>query len=161
MNKKINNFLILFAVVVGLIFCYVYVENLKSVAQLNYQLQYRISLEREQDALKAKIKTYQHYLPDNKNKSFPEYIEWKIRSMASDHSIDPDVAFALAVCESNLNPYAKNPSSSARGIYQFLTGTWEWIEADGSRDNAEEQVRQFMIWYPKNPQWWQECLNKI
>ncbi len=33
-------------------------------------------------------------------------------------------ALAVARCESGFNPNAKNPSSSASGVFQFLSGTW-------------------------------------
>ena len=161
MIQKINQFLILLIIVFSLIWLYTLADCAWARAQLNYQLEVRKGLEIDQDILQRQIRAYQKYLPDNADKPFPEYIEWKIRSQAAEHSIDSNIAFAIAMCESNLNPYAKNPNSSARGLYQFLTGTWEWIGADGSRDDSEEQVRQFMIWYPKNPGWWKECLDKI
>jgi len=151
---------------VTLFFCSIALVQLVVIAinqqaTLDYQLQLRISLEREQDALNKKIRSYQNYLPDNENKPFPEYIELKIKILSQENSIDPNVAFAIAVCESNLNPYAKNPNSTAKGLFQFLDGTWNWIGANGSQYDPEEQVRQFMIWYPKNSGWWRECLNKI
>ena len=161
MIDKINKILVLLIIAAGLIWLYTAFDLAFARHQLNYQLEHRKTLERERDRLNRVIRSYQHYLPDNADKPFPEYIEWKIRSQAAEHSIDPNIAFAIAVCESTLNPYAKNPNSSARGLYQFLEGTWEWIGADGSREDSEEQVRQFMIWYPKNPQWWKSCLDKI
>ena len=30
------------------------------------------------------------------------------------------------MCESNLNPKAKNPDSTAKGVFQFLDGTWKY-----------------------------------
>lgn len=33
-------------------------------------------------------------------------------------------AIRIARCESNFNQYAKNPNSTAKGIYQFIDGTW-------------------------------------
>lgn len=30
----------------------------------------------------------------------------------------------IARCESNFNQYAKNPNSTAKGIFQFIDGTW-------------------------------------
>jgi len=157
-NKTLFLSLILIAVITNF---YLWIDRQHYSRQLINQLEYRKQLEREREKLTQAIRSYQRYLPDNENKPFPEYIEWKIRSMAADHSIDPNMAFAIAVCESTLNPYAKNPNSTAKGLFQFLDGTWEWIKADGSQYDPEEQIRQFMIWYPKNPQWWQECTNKI
>lgn len=33
-------------------------------------------------------------------------------------------AIRIARCESGFNQYAKNPNSTAKGIYQFIDGTW-------------------------------------
>ena len=30
------------------------------------------------------------------------------------------------MCESNLDPKAKNPNSTAKGVFQFLNGTWKY-----------------------------------
>lgn len=37
---------------------------------------------------------------------------------------DEPVALAIAKCESQFVAGARNPSSSAKGVYQFLDGTW-------------------------------------
>lgn len=81
-----------------------------------------------------------------------------IRKEADKNGIDPEKALAIAYCESSFDPYAKNPNSTAKGVYQFLDGTWEWIGASGTPFNAEENIRQFMKWYPRYPQWWESCL---
>lgn len=39
----------------------------------------------------------------------------------------PPIAEVVARCESGGNPTAKNPVSSASGLYQFLDGTWTWV----------------------------------
>jgi len=38
-----------------------------------------------------------------------------------------DEALRVMACESRGNPNAKNPSSSATGLFQFLDGTWAWM----------------------------------
>lgn len=48
-----------------------------------------------------------------------------IHSKALKNGVDPELALFLAKFESNLDPYAKNPKSTAKGIYQFLDGTWK------------------------------------
>lgn len=53
-----------------------------------------------------------------------EKIELIILEQAVLFGVDPDLALYLAKIESNYNPYARNPSSTAKGIYQFLDSTW-------------------------------------
>lgn len=81
-------------------------------------------------------------------------IEAKIRVMAEDYGLDPDQAVMIAQCESGLDERARNPVSSAKGIYQFTDGTWEEIKARGHQFDADENIKQFMIWFPIYPQWW-------
>ena len=50
-----------------------------------------------------------------------------IREAATRHGVNPDYMLRAARIESGLNPMAANPSSSARGLFQFLTrpgGSW-------------------------------------
>lgn len=47
-----------------------------------------------------------------------------IRGASERHGVDPDVMLRLAQRESSLNPSAKNPKSSAGGLFQFIDGTW-------------------------------------
>lgn len=81
-------------------------------------------------------------------------IEEMIRWQAVIYGVDPDMAVMIAQCESGLDPYAQNPTSTAKGVYQFLDGTWEAIKAQGHQFDAEENIRQFMIWWPIHPDWW-------
>jgi len=51
--------------------------------------------------------------------------EMIIRSSADEFGVDADLLLGVAVCESGLNVTAKNRSSSARGLFQFLDTTWD------------------------------------
>ena len=79
-------------------------------------------------------------------------------------SITPEVkveeAMAIASCESKYDAHAKNPSSTAKGVYQFTDPTWKWIKAEGDQFNWQENIKQFFIWYQRYPSWWSECLPK-
>lgn len=71
-----------------------------------------------------------------------------ISYFAALHEVDPTLAIKVASCESRLNPRAKNASSTAKGLFQFLDGTWKyyglkkWGTLEGKdvlnyEDNAE------------------------
>ena len=47
---------------------------------------------------------------------------------------DFDTAMSIIACESSFDPTADNPASSARGGWQFLRSTWEWVQADSGLD---------------------------
>ena len=47
-----------------------------------------------------------------------------IRLHASRHGLDPDLPLAIAQCESGFRWDAANGRSSARGVFQYLSGTW-------------------------------------
>ena len=47
----------------------------------------------------------------------------------------------IAKCESGFNPSAKNPRSSASGIFQIIDGTWRSNGCVGNVFNAEDNVR--------------------
>lgn len=64
--------------------------------------------------------------------------------------------YRVAYCESHFDPHASNQNSSAKGIMQFTDTTWEYINASGHQFDAEESIKQFFIWYPIHPDWW-EC----
>lgn len=81
-----------------------------------------------------------------------------IIAAALEHKVDVDHALQIAWCESSYNSTAQNPTSSAKGVYQFTDGTWGWIEAEGHQFDAKENIKQFMIWYKIYPEWWAQCL---
>lgn len=49
-----------------------------------------------------------------------ESVENKIREAALEVGVDPDVAWAIAFCESHGIETASNPNSSALGLFQIL-----------------------------------------
>jgi hypothetical protein len=60
----------------------------------------------------------------------PAQIEDYITSRAMVHSVPIWKAVAIARAESNLNFSAKNSSSTASGIYQYVNGTFKWLCID-------------------------------
>lgn len=55
----------------------------------------------------------------------------------------------IARAESNFNPKAKNPDSTAKGIYQILDGTWKYEGCTGNPYNASDNVDCAMRLYKR------------
>ena len=53
-----------------------------------------------------------------------QQVQELIRRHASAHGVDPDLPLAIAQCESGFRWDASNRTSSARGVFQYLKGTW-------------------------------------
>jgi len=53
-----------------------------------------------------------------------EEVEQLIRDYSAQFGISADLPFRIAYCESGYNALSANRSSSARGVYQYLSGTW-------------------------------------
>lgn len=51
--------------------------------------------------------------------------EWIVRNAAGEFDVDARVLLALAVCESGMNPAARNQRSTAAGLFQYLDTTWD------------------------------------
>lgn len=92
-----------------------------------------------------------------------DYMRNVIYEMTSEfNTIDPlivseEIVLRIAECESNFDRYAKNPNSTAKGLFQFTDGTWEYIKAQGHQFDYRENIKQFLIWFPVHPEWWKEC----
>lgn len=84
-------------------------------------------------------------------------VENKIIEAAQTYGIRVEDALSIAECESAFNSRARNPNSTAKGVYQFTDPTWAWVKAQGHQFDADENIKQFMIWYPIYPSWWKEC----
>lgn len=83
-----------------------------------------------------------------------EDIEWTIRRLAEPFGVDAEDALRIARCESTLNPSARNPESSALGLYQFTDSTWAFIGSPGDREDYWDSTVAFLRWYPSHPEWW-------
>lgn len=44
---------------------------------------------------------------------------------AQSYGVSPSLALAIATCESQLKPWARNAHSTAKGLFQFLDSSWE------------------------------------
>ncbi len=55
------------------------------------------------------------------------YVECAIADAAAAYGLDRAMLADLAWCESRHEPDARNPRSTATGLFQFLTGTWGWV----------------------------------
>jgi hypothetical protein len=51
------------------------------------------------------------------------------------------VMIRIALAESRFDPKAKNPDSTAKGIYQILDGTWKDYGCEGEVLNVEDNIR--------------------
>lgn len=47
----------------------------------------------------------------------------------------------VAMCESSLNPQAKNKRSTASGLFQITNPTWKWLKCDGDKLDAESNIK--------------------
>jgi len=50
--------------------------------------------------------------------------------------VNTDAALRVMACESGGNPEAKNPSSSASGLFQFLASTWKKVTGENYPGNV-------------------------
>lgn len=48
--------------------------------------------------------------------------------------------YQIALAESQLVPTAKNPRSSAKGLFQILDGTWDEFDCDGSPLSVDANI---------------------
>lgn len=69
-------------------------------------------------------------------------VEQTIRDSAKASGIDPITLLSIAQVESALDPKAKNPRSSAGGLFQFIDDTWNEVAGEGldkfdAKANAE------------------------
>ena len=83
---------------------------------------------------------------DNLGYSNPdrEEVIGMIRFYSALYKVDFSLAYDIARLESNLNPNAKNPHSSAKGIYQFIDSTWKSLcegEVLAVEDNIKCAIR--------------------
>ncbi len=93
-----------------------------------------------------------------------EDVKAEIRTQAELFGVDVQFALDLADCESTFNYKAKNPNSTARGVYQYLIRTWEATESAKQgleRNDYKANIREAMldIANGEHYQKWSECLQ--
>lgn len=88
------------------------------------------------------------------DKTNKDEIQDLIVSYANMSDVNPQTALQIANCESGFRWDVKNPNSSALGIYQWTSDTWEAIGSPGDRLDPEDNIRAFMEYYPQYPSWW-------
>ena len=63
-----------------------------------------------------------------------------IEQYSDQYGVHLNLAIPLANFESKFNPLAKNPKSSAKGVYQFVDGTWKGL-CKGNVLDAEDNIK--------------------
>lgn len=66
----------------------------------------------------------------------PDIVEQMVRTAFPDAPVMLDIARA----ESSFDPKAKNPNSTATGIFQILIGTWNDYKCLGERTDALDNI---------------------
>ena len=81
-------------------------------------------------------------------------IESLLRNKAAEYDIDPDLFVSLAKRESGLRPEAKNPGSTAGGLFQFIDGTWnrygnkkDKFDPEANADAAARMLRDHLVMF--------------
>lgn len=76
-----------------------------------------------------------------------------IAKKSVERKLDPILSLRIAFCESSYNPKAKNPSSTASGLYMFTKPTWlEGIRKRGldwTWENVKDPAKNLdmFLWY--------------
>jgi hypothetical protein len=83
-----------------------------------------------------------------------------IHQYANQYGIEADIALRVAEAESQYGKYNHNlQGSSAKGIYMFTDGTWDYT-GGGDVLNPETNIERFMIYFKSNPEWWDASKHK-
>lgn len=94
-----------------------------------------------------------------------EDIKKEIIKQSREFGLNENTMLALAFCESEYYYRAKNPTSTARGVYQYLIGTWEETESAKQgleRNNYKANIREAMIDISNGESWrWPDCKIKL
>ena len=102
--------------------------------------------------VKNKKFIYQNYQV-KQAKSILEIVQDEIIKQSKLSNFNYRVALKVANCESGFDPQAKNPSSTAKGVYEFVNKTWK-AYCTGDVYDYEKNISCYLKLYPKYPQWW-------
>jgi len=85
----------------------------------------------------------------------------KIQAAAQASGVDPDVALRIAGVESSFRPAAKNPESTAAGLFQVTGPTWkQYGGKPGKQRDVDENIRVGMKILSSNKASMQEFLGR-
>lgn len=73
-----------------------------------------------------------------------------IEAMVRAEFVDAPIMVDIARAESRFNPLAKNPKSTATGVFQILVGTWADYGCVGSRTDAHDNIKCARIIYERS-----------
>jgi hypothetical protein len=94
-----------------------------------------------------------------------EQVKEEIIRQSKLFSLSEEKMLALALCESGFNYKAKNPNSTARGVFQYLISTWEETESAKKgieRNDYKANIREAMIDISNGESWrWRDCSKKV
>ena len=112
-----------------------YLENFKKDSNIEYSI-FRKSINVQLSEFKEKKLRYLYF---------------KYKQLINNHNIPANLIWYIAIKESNLDVNAKNPKSSATGLFQFINSTWKEMCKRGGMDisgrfNEEKQVK-VMLFY--------------
>lgn len=98
-------------------------------------------------------------LPVNKDKELkdPKEVRQYVGAIAEREGLNVRVVDRVVNCESKYNIHARNGTSTAKGLAQFLDGTWR-NNCKGDVFNAQHNTKCFMDNFKKYPSWWSQCL---
>jgi len=94
-----------------------------------------------------------------------EIVKEEIIKQSKEYGNDIQFMLDLAECESGFNSLAKNPNSTALGVYQWLIKSWEGTDSFKdfkiARTDYKINIEETMIAIKKGEAWrWKECLTK-
>ena len=77
---------------------------------------------------------------------------------------ETELAVRVAWRESGYDPAAKNPKSSATGLFQFINSTWRWVADELELDDRTDGWQHTLaaVWLAGKSKWrthWQVCAN--
>lgn len=74
----------------------------------------------------------------------------EIQQMVRQAFPDAPIMEKVALNESNFNPTAKNPNSSAKGVFQILNRTWSGYGCTGNVYDAADNIRCARVIYDES-----------
>lgn len=106
-----------------------------------------------------RINAVHNVLPVNEDKELknPKEVRQYVLSVARAEGLNIDKVDKVISCESKYNINARNSTSTAKGLAQFLDGTWR-NNCKGDVFNAQDNTKCFMDNFKKYPSWWEQCL---